>query len=114
MKRVAELQDDEGYWHASMLDTETYRMPETSSTAFFVYGLAWGIRRGYLPEKKYFPIMEKGWSALVRAVHPDGKLGWVQAIGSDPQKGSADMTEVYGTGAFLLAGTEIYRMLMEK
>lgn len=114
MKRVAGLQDDEGYWHASMLDTETYRMPETSSTAFFVYGLAWGIRRGYLPEKKYFPIMEKGWSALVRAVHPDGKLGWVQAIGSDPQRVSADMTEVYGTGAFLLAGTEIYRMLMEK
>jgi len=58
--------------------------------------------------------MEKGWSALVRAVHPDGKLGWVQAIGSDPQKGSADMTEVYGTGAFLLAGSEIYRMVMEK
>ena len=50
----------------------------------------------------------------MRAVHPDGKLGWVQAIGSDPQRVSADMTEVYGTGAFLLAGTEIYRMLMEK
>ena len=45
MKRVAGLQDDEGYWHASMLDTEIYRMPETSSTAFFVYGLAWGIRQ---------------------------------------------------------------------
>ena len=59
--------------------------------------------------------MEKGWSALVRAVHPDGKLGWVQAIGSDPQRVyRTDMTEVYGTGAFLLAGTEIYRMVMEK
>ena len=40
----------------------------------------------------------------------DGKLGYVQPIGADPKKVTRNMTEVYGPGAFLLAGTEMYRM----
>jgi hypothetical protein len=41
-------------------------------------------------------------------VHPDGTLGWVQRIGDQPGATTADTTEVYGVGAFLLAGSEIY------
>jgi unsaturated rhamnogalacturonyl hydrolase len=37
----------------------------------------------------------------------------VQQIGEKPEKVTADDTEVYGVGAFLLAGSEMYRM-MEK
>lgn len=114
MQRVVTLQDCDGYWHASLLDTDTYKMPETSSTAFFVYAMAWGIRKGFLKPSQFVGPMEKGWNALVKAVHPDGKLGWVQAIGSDPQKGSADMTEVYGVGAMLMAGSEICRLASMK
>jgi len=43
-------------------------------------------------------------------VQPDGKLGYVQQIGEKPEKVTADDTEVYGVGAFLLAGSEIYKM----
>lgn len=114
MQRVAGLQDANGFWHASMLDTEAYPMPETSSSAFFTYGLAWGINRGFLPRSQYRPVMDKAWGALLSTVHSDGKLGWVQAIGSDPQSVSFETSEVYGVGAFLMAGAEVYKMTMKE
>jgi hypothetical protein len=47
---------------------------------------------------------------MQKAVMPDGKVGWIQPIGENPKKVTRDMTEVYGVGAFLLAGTEIYKL----
>lgn len=43
------------------------------------------------------------------AVSAEGKLGYVQPIGADPRKVTREMTEVYGVGAFLLAGTRFIR-----
>jgi len=107
--RVAGLQDPDGYWHASLLDPVTYPNPETSGSGFFVYALAYGINSGLLDKAKCLPVVLKGWEALQKAVFPDGKLGWVQPVGSNPRQTTKDMTEVYGVGAFLLAGSEIYR-----
>ena len=108
--RLAELQGEDGYWHASLLDPDSYPSPETSSTGFIVYGLAYGINRGYLPAKDFLPIVKKGWQALAEAVAPDGKLCWVQPIGADPKKVTREMTELYGPGAFLMAACEIYKL----
>ncbi len=109
-KKLVSLQDDKGGWHASMLDPDSYPNPEMSSSAFFVYGLAWGINNGYLDRDKYLPAVEKGWKVLVDAVWPDGKLGWVQPIGENPKNVTAEMTEVYGVGGFLLAGSEVVKL----
>ena len=109
-KRVAELQSEDGYWHASLLDPKSYPSPETSATGFIVYALAYGINEGLLDKDAYMPILEKGWRAMVKAVDSNGKLGYVQPIGADPRKVTRDMTEVYGVGAFLLAGCQIYKM----
>ena len=49
-------------------------------------------------------------AALNRAVLPDGKLGYVQRVGAAPGDTSADETEVYGVGAFLLAGSEVHQL----
>lgn len=108
--KIASLQDKNGYWHASMLDQVSYPNPETSCSGFFVYGLAWGINNGYLDREKYLPIVLKGWKALTKAVYPNGKLGWVQPIGENPVSTTKDMTELYGVGAFLFAGTEVYKL----
>jgi rhamnogalacturonyl hydrolase YesR len=108
-ERVAGLQDPDGYWHASLLDPESYPNPETSGSGFFVCALAYGVRTGLLAKDQFLPVVLKGWEALERAVFPDGKLGWVQPIGSNPRQTTKDMTEVYGVGAFLLAGSEVYR-----
>lgn len=109
-KRLAELQNKDGFWHASLLDPDSYPSPETSATGFIVYGLAYGVNQGYLPADKYLPVIEKGWKALVSAIEPDGKLGWVQPVGADPKKVTRDMTELYGTGALLMAAGEIYKL----
>jgi unsaturated rhamnogalacturonyl hydrolase len=45
---------------------------------------------------------------MVDAVWPDGKVGWIQPIGENPKNVTREMTEVYGAGAFLLAGTELF------
>ena len=109
-ERLAGLQCPDGFWHASLLDPDSYPSPETSATGFIVYGLAYGINQGYLSKERYLPVVTKGWDALVSAVETNGKLGWVQPVGADPRKVTRDMTELYGTGAFLMAACEIYQI----
>lgn len=108
--KLISIQPKDGLWRASLLDPENYPTPETSGSGFFCYGLAWGINQGYLDEKTYLPAVLKAWQGLVGCVHPDGKLGYVQPIGKDPKQVSADLTDIYGVGAFLLAGSEVYKI----
>jgi rhamnogalacturonyl hydrolase YesR len=109
MKRIATLQDENGYWHTSLLDYETFTSPETSASGFFTFGLWWGINRGLLDKNTYLPIAMKAWKAMVEAVHDNGMLGYVQPIGDAPQNITAEKNEVYGTAAFALAGLEVAR-----
>jgi hypothetical protein len=59
-------------------------------------------------------VVEKAWNGLVNtAVHDDGKLGYVQNVGKEPassQPVTYESTADFGVGAFLLAGTEIYKL----
>jgi unsaturated rhamnogalacturonyl hydrolase len=111
--KIASLQDPDGTWHAALLDPESYPVKEASGTGFYCYALAYGINHGLLSDK-YRPVVEKAWKALEGCVQPDGKLGYVQQIGEKPEKVTADDTEVYGVGAFLLAGSEVYKMMKMK
>jgi unsaturated rhamnogalacturonyl hydrolase len=109
---VKRIQGSDGLWRSSLLDPVTYPPPEASGSGFFCYGLAWGINRGLLDRDTYLPVIEKAWQGLVGCVHADGKLGWVQPIGAAPGKVNADLTEVYGVGSFLLAGSEVYKLAL--
>jgi unsaturated rhamnogalacturonyl hydrolase len=104
-EQVTRMQGRKGYWPVSLLEPQ--QTPETSGTGFFVYGLAWGIHHGLLHDKRHGRAVDRGWQALVAAVQSDGKLGWVQRIGAAPDQVSADDTQLYGVGAFLLAASEI-------
>jgi rhamnogalacturonyl hydrolase YesR len=108
--RMVEIQQPDGLWHASLLDPVTYSAPETSASSFIVYALAYGVNEGILAGVDYFPAIEKSWSALKELIGTDGQLGYVQPVGADPKKVTKEMTDVYGVGAFLLAGSEMYRM----
>ena len=112
--KIVSVQDEKGYWHASLLDPDSYPNPEMSATGFFVYGLAWGINNRYLDKKTYMPSVLKAWKSMTDAVWPDGKVGWIQPIGEDPRNVTREMTEVYGVGGFLMAGTEVYKMTKKK
>ena len=106
--KLITLQKSDGSWAMSLLAGENMPQPETSGTGFFTYGLAWGINNGLLNKDDYLPAVSKGWAVLNSAVHPDGKLGWVQQIGAAPGGVKYDDSQIYGVGAYLLAGAEIY------
>jgi rhamnogalacturonyl hydrolase YesR len=109
-EKIKIIQSQDGLWRPGLLDPGSYPEPETSGSGFYCYGLAWGINHGLLDRAAYLPAVQKAWSGLIRSVHVDGKLGWVQPIGAAPRAVSPDLTEVYGVGAFLLAGTEVYKL----
>ena len=109
-KKLLAIQTPQGHWAMSLLGQEFYPTPETSGSSFFVYGLAWGINRGVLDKRSYIESVKRGWNAMAGYVTEEGMLGYVQAIGGGPGMAWADKTEVYGTGAFLSAGSEVYKL----
>lgn len=108
--KLLKIQTPEGHWSMSLLGQQFYPTPETSGSSFFTYGLAWGINQGILDKGTYEPAVKKGWNAMVGHVTKEGMLGYVQPIGAAPGNAWPDKTEVYGTGAFLSAGSEVYKL----
>lgn len=112
---IKNSQQPEGYWTRSLLDSAHAPGAETSGTAFFTYGLLWGINNGYLDKKKYLPVVAKSWAYLSKiAMQVDGKIGYVQPIGERAIPGQIvdkNSTSNFGVGAFLLASCEMYRYL---
>lgn len=108
--KIASLQQSDGLWRASLLDPEEMPGKETSGSGFYTFALAWGINHGLLDRETYLPVVKKGWKALNDALEADGKLGWVQPIGAKPESVVRSDNQEYGTGAFLMAGTEIIQL----
>jgi rhamnogalacturonyl hydrolase YesR len=111
-QKIASLQGNDGYWRTSLLDPGSWPMPESSGTGFFTYALAWGVNRNLLDRASYEPAVLRGWSALIHSVQPSGMLGHVQCESDRPGETGPDRSEVYGVGAFLLAGSEVYRLAL--
>lgn len=116
-KAIKNCQREDGFWNVSLHDPTNFGGKETTGTALFVYGMAWGVHNGFLDRSEYLPVLLKGWNAMVKeAVHPNGFLGFVQGTGKEPKDGqpvtydSVPDFEDYGVGCFLLAGTEIYKL----
>ena len=111
MDRVAGLQQADGLWRSSLLDPASYPGGESSGTGFYTYAMAWGIKNNVLDRKKFVPVVRRAWIGLNTLVHDDGKVGWTQPIGADPRRNfNADSWEVYGAGAYLLAGSEVVKL----
>ena len=115
---VAACQQPEGYWTRSMLDPDHAPGPETSGTAFFTYGLLWGVNNGYLRRAEFLPVINRAWKYLTEvALQPSGRIGYVQPIGERAIPGQtvdASSQANFGVGAFLLAACEYARFLEKK
>jgi rhamnogalacturonyl hydrolase YesR len=107
---IAVLQRESGFWRPSLLDPADVTTRETSGTGFFCYALAWGINNGHLTAATYEPIVRRAWRALERAVNGQGRLGWVQPPGAQPAPARRSETFPYGSGALLLAGSQMIMM----
>jgi rhamnogalacturonyl hydrolase YesR len=105
--RLVTLQRDDGYWPTSLLDPELLTNPETSGTAFFGFGMAWGLNHGVLEGEQFVASRDRAWDAMRAATFSSGQLGWVQQIGKDPQSTTADSSQLYGVGGMLLFSAEM-------
>ena len=111
MDSILSLQQSDGLWRSSLLDPDSFPGGEASGSGFDTYAMAWGIHTKILDRNRYLPAVKKAWIGLNTLVQPDGKVGWTQPIGADPRRNfNADSWEVYGAGAFLLAGSEIVKL----
>jgi rhamnogalacturonyl hydrolase YesR len=117
VKALVPVQRPDGFWNVSLHDSTHFGGKELTGTAFFTYGIAWGIREGWLEKKTYWPVVARAWEGMVReSLHPNGVLGYVQGTGKEPKDGQplgydkAPDFEDFGLGAFLLAGTEVYQI----
>jgi unsaturated rhamnogalacturonyl hydrolase len=105
---------------------------ESSASSMFVYALAKGINRGYLPREKFQPVVQKGYAGLIRdcvRTDADGRvnltrvcevagLGYTTSSGR-PRDGSFDYyvsepvveNDLKGVAPFILAGLEVQQLV---
>lgn len=108
--KLLEIQPKDGLWRTSLLSPESYNHGEVSGSGFHTFAIAWGINNGLI-DKKYTSAVKKAWKALAACQHDDGRVGWVQNIGAFPEPASKDSYQNFGTGAFLMAGSEILKLI---
>lgn len=105
------LQGADGFWRSNLLHPEQYPGPETSGTALFTAGMAWGIRNGLLDDAEYGPVIALAWEGMTTlALQESGRVGYIQNIGWDPRPAEPNETHDFGVGAFLQAGVELIRL----
>jgi unsaturated rhamnogalacturonyl hydrolase len=107
---IASIQSADGLWRTGLLDPDAYDLPEVSGSAFFTFGIAYGINEKILDRKTYLPVVEKSWKGMLGHVYADGRLGSIQPIDAQPGKFKPSASYVYGVGGFLLAGSEVHRL----
>ena len=107
---IAAIQSADGLWRSGLLDPGAYDLPEVSGSAFFTFGIAYGINEKILDRKTYLPVVEKSWKGMLAHIYADGRLGSIQPIDGQPGKFKPAASYVYGVGGFLLAGSEMHRL----
>jgi rhamnogalacturonyl hydrolase YesR len=107
---IAAIQSEDGLWRSGLLDPGAYDLPEVSGSAFFTFGIAYGINEKILDRKTYLPVVEKSWKGMLGHIYADGRLGSIQPIDGQPGKFKPSSSYVYGVGGFLLAGSEMHRL----
>ena len=125
VKALVPLQRPDGYWNVSLHDSTHFGGKELTGTALFTYGMAWGIREGYLDKDVFLPVVTRAWKGMVSgSLHPakvppdfePGMLGYVQGTAEKPEDGQPltydkrPNVEDFGLGCFLLAGSEVYQI----
>ncbi len=75
MNRLADYQKQDGLWAQLIDDPEVWS--ETSGSAMFTFAMITGLKNGWLDQKKFKPIVEKAWHALVQQINSTGDIAGV-------------------------------------
>ncbi len=105
---------------------------EATASSMFVYALAKGVNRGYLPREKFLPVIRRGYEGLIRDLIRTDKngavslthccqvagLGYTSASGRTRDGSFAYYVnepiidnDLKGVGPFILAGIEVEQLL---
>jgi len=109
--RIAALQQPDGLWKTGLLDPDSYPMAEVSGSAFFTYAMAWGVNHGLLDAKTFRPVVQRSWAGMISHIYASGRLGSIQPVGAAPDAFAPSSSYVFGVGGFLLAGSELDKMV---
>ncbi|GAB4317080.1 MAG: hypothetical protein Kow00127_08790 [Bacteroidales bacterium] len=101
--RLKRLQQSDGSWPSGLGVQSEHPAPESSGTAFFVYGLCKGIGSGWLAREEFEPVVLKGWQALLSMTSANGTVGYAQPVARKPRKVKKCSTNDFTSGAFLMA-----------
>lgn len=104
-------QQSDGFWRPNLDDPLDYNFKESSGTGFFTYGIAWGINNKILSREEFLPVVKKSWAALVSVIGKEGKVYWGQLPAGAPYKVVQDDSHEYVSGMFLLAASEMYKLV---
>jgi unsaturated rhamnogalacturonyl hydrolase len=113
-EKIASIQGADGLWRSGLLDPDSYDLPEVSGSAFFTFGIAYGINEKILDRKTYLPVVQRSWNGILAHIYADGRLGSIQPIDGQPGKFKPSASYVYGVGGFLMAGSEMHRLAASK
>ncbi len=110
-KGLTATQDSDGLWHTVLDDPASYA--ECSASSMIVYGLLKLMRMGALPASYRRPAL-RAWKAVNERFVKDGLVLGVSA-GTDPgntsyYRGRGQGAQTWGTGAYLMAGSEVARL----
>ncbi len=108
--KLITLQGEDGTWRSSLEDPALFPGSETSGTSLFTFAMAWGINNHLLDRSVYLPVVSKGWAALLAARQPNGLPGYSQPQGAAPALAKPNGSQVYTTGGYLLAATELQKL----
>ncbi len=111
LKSIVSCQQPDGLWTTNLIDQKDFPGTETSGSALFCYAIAWGINNGTINKKKYETMLRKAWQGLVTNIQPEGYLGYCQTVSHQPNHVKATDTDWFGQGLFLLAATEVLKMV---
>jgi rhamnogalacturonyl hydrolase YesR len=110
--RLAQLQGADGCWRVSLTDPNFNPTPETTGTAMFAYGMAYGVRTGLLARDAYEPVVARAWQCLtIQALQPSGRVGFCQPVGMGPHRNfDFNSTSSFCAGQFALAAAEVAQL----
>jgi unsaturated rhamnogalacturonyl hydrolase len=113
--RLRGLQGADGCWRVSLTQPEYNPVPETTGTALFTHGMAYGVAAGLLDGAEYAPALERAWRCLSKtALQPSGLVGYCQPVGWEPVRSvRPDMTSSFCTGQFMMAASSLSKLAPE-
>lgn len=104
---IARYQAASGLWHNLIDKQDSYE--EVSATAMYVFGMATGVKKGWLPVD-YGYVAEQGWNGIVKYIGTEGNVtGVCTGTGIMPSltfyyKRPTDINTPMGEGPVLRAG----------